>query len=390
VRQEEVSLLYLGSDPADDPAGLRYYLQRAFPETPRRKVNVLARMPDEPLAADDLSSVRLVVVSEAVPQDRAAELEQYMFTGGTVLFVLQDPQASGTLGRLMGRDGLTVEEAATGEYAMLGQIAFAHPLFAAFADPRFNDFTKIHFWKHRRVEVDAAAGLEVLVRFDDGAPALFEQTRQEGRLLVMTSGWRPSDSQLARSTKFVPLVSGILERAGAAPLVLTEYQVGDRVALPDRETSPGGDPAADADKASAGNQTPGEGAPGERTVRKPDGTQLLLAADAKTFDGTDQPGVYQLVLGGEASDFAVNLAAAESKTAPLDPGELQQLGVRLGRQATRTELAEKRRQMRDVELESRQKLWQWLVAAVLALLIVETWLAGYLTRFTERGAGVNP
>jgi hypothetical protein len=31
-------------------------------------------------------------------------------------------------------------------------------------------------------------------------------------------------------------------------------------------------------------------------------------------------------------------------------------------------------------LESRQKLWQWLVAATLGVLIVETWLAGRLAR----------
>src|SRR5205085_1497151 len=35
-RQEEATVLYLGTDAADDPAGLLYYLQRVFPDTPRR------------------------------------------------------------------------------------------------------------------------------------------------------------------------------------------------------------------------------------------------------------------------------------------------------------------------------------------------------------------
>ena len=198
-------------------------------------------------------------------------------------------------------------------------------------------------------------------------------------------------------------------------MVLTQYQVGDRVVLPERDTPSSGARTPHAPREAKGSphteqpaltrsvrSTGAEDdsipnakrdlhtATDDRTIRKPDGTELLLAADAKTFDGVDQPGVYHLVLDGEPSDFAVNLAASESKTAPLDLGELQQLGVRLGRQATRTEAADKRRQMRDVELEGRQKLWQWLVAAALAVLIVETWLAGYLTRFKERGAGVVP
>ena len=35
--------------------------------------------------------------------------------------------------------------------------------------------------------------------------------------------------------------------------------------------------------------------------------------------------------------------------------------------------------MRVVELENRQKLWRWLIVAVLGLVMVETGLAGYLT-----------
>jgi hypothetical protein len=31
-------------------------------------------------------------------------------------------------------------------------------------------------------------------------------------------------------------------------------------------------------------------------------------------------------------------------------------------------------------LEGRQKLWRWLIVAALAVLLVETWLAGWITR----------
>jgi hypothetical protein len=43
-------------------------------------------------------------------------------------------------------------------------------------------------------------------------------------------------------------------------------------------------------------------------------------------------------------------------------------------------MAEHARQMRDLELEDQQKVWQWLVVALICVLIVETWLAGHVER----------
>jgi hypothetical protein len=78
--------------------------------------------------------------------------------------------------------------------------------------------------------------------------------------------------------------------------------------------------------------------------------------------------------------FAVNLDPAESDTSPVAPEVFEQLGCRLAGRTDAVREAERLQQLRDVELESRQKLWQWLVAATLGVLIVETWLAGRLAR----------
>ncbi len=59
-----------------------------------------------------------------------------------------------TLAALTGWPDIQIAEA-SGDYALLGQIDFTHPLFAPFADPRFSDFSHIHFWKHRRVTFPA-------------------------------------------------------------------------------------------------------------------------------------------------------------------------------------------------------------------------------------------
>jgi hypothetical protein len=356
IQQEEVPLIYAGSDAENDPSELRYYLQRAFPETSGRKVRLIALEPEDLVLTNELADVRLIVVGQAIPEDRTETLRDFLVGGGTVFFVLKDAACGSSLARLAGWENLAAAEADAGDYAMLGEIAFSDPLFASFADPRFNDFTKIHFWKHRKVDVTDVPNLRVLARFDDGDPALFEQTHGKGRLLVLTAGWHPADSQLARSTKFVPLISGILEGSATHDVVPPQYEVSEAVALPAR------DAAMDV------------------RVSMPDTVERIVAKGARSFDETDLPGVYQLALGDTQQRFAVNVPAAESKTAPMTTDQLSELGVRLGSGQTRAEMAEELRQMRDMELERQQKLWRWLIVAAVGILILETWLAGHLAR----------
>jgi hypothetical protein len=197
----------------------------------------------------------------------------------------------------------------------------------------------------------------VLASFDKGDPFLVEQSIGKGRLLVATSGWHPADSQMAVSTKFVPLVSGMFPRA-AGGLEKTQRHVFDKIEL------------------SAATGT------GPHQVRRPDGAEEKLAADTKFFDSTDEPGIYHFVLSGEENQLAFNLAADESRTAPLASEELEHRGARVGTQPTVEQIAERQRQARIFELENRQKMWRWLIVAVLAVLIVETALAGRLAHRT--------
>ncbi len=53
----------------------------------------------------------------------------------------------------------------------------------------------------------------------------------KGRLVVLASGWQPADSQLARSSKFVPLMSALLEPRTPQPVIAANQRVGDRVPL---------------------------------------------------------------------------------------------------------------------------------------------------------------
>lgn len=357
TRQSELPLLYVGDD-EEGQTGLRYYLERAFPETPERKVLLHACSPEELIATEDLDSANMVIVSSALAERQTDRLKGYVESGGSALIVLKDVATGSTIGRLMGPE-VTLDEVEPVDYAMFGQIDFTDPLFSPFADPRFSDFTKIHFWQYRRITLPTDWNGRVLARFDSEAPLLLESSIGRGRLWLLAAGWHPKDSDLSRSTKFVPLLAGMLERATGGSKVATQYDVGDRVPIPGHRGLAG-------------------------SISAPNGSTFELASDAASFDETNEPGVYTLTLDDAQVSFAVNVPAEESRTARMSADELGQRGVAPGQPVTRSEMADRLRQMRDVELEGRQKLWRWLIAVALAVLILETWLAGRLARSTVK------
>jgi hypothetical protein len=249
---------------------------------------------------------------------------------------------------------LNIQESQVRNYAMLAEIDFRHPLFAPFADPRFSDFTKIHFWKYRKIDASSVPNARILAKFENGDPALFEVPVGKGKVFVLTSGWHPDDSQLALSTKFVPLLYAFLEESGATAPPPAQFYVGDSVPVGPNE---------------AGS-----------IIHPPDGSELRLSSGEAIFSQTVTPGIY--TLGTQPGRrFAVNLDAAESRTAPMPLDELERLGAPVIHQPTvAAHEAERKVRLRNTELEERQKLWRWFLLGTLSILLVETWLAGRTAR----------
>ncbi len=358
-RQQFSTVAYFGDDDPADAQGLLYYLNRVYPETPLRRVDVVVPQEGAPLAQPDQQEPRLVVVAhDDLSDERIEQIRDYLSGGGRVLVVLWTVDMADEMGRLLADDPLhpaafPLEESPFGDdFRLLGEIDFTHPLFVVFADPRFSDFTKIHFWKHRVISTEALKDAHIVARFDNDDPALIEFHRGAGTLWVLASGWDPYDSQFSRSSKFVPLLSTMLTGAGWG-LGGVQFTVGDRIELTGMVSG------ADA-----------------LDVVGPDGTKYPLAKGATSFDQTQKPGLYTLHGGEEPIALAVNLAAGESQTARLEVEQLERRGVRLGAGLSAKEDADRRRQLRDVELENKQKLWRHLIVVALAALIGETWLAG--------------
>ena len=362
-RAEQVTIVFLGNESEADPAMNVFYARRAFQETLRQAARVVSIGPGTNLADPLLEAAAMVVVTDLFDETSAASLRRFLDAGKTVLAIMKSPALAPSIARLAGLGVLPAEEAAVRNYALLGQVDFTHPVFAPFADPRFGDFTKIHFWKHRRLGLDAVKDARVLAKFDDGDPALVALPAGRGNLLVLTAGWHPADSQLALSTKFVPLLYSMLELSGGLKAQAAQYYVGDTVPLT-------------LSSATAAI-----------TVRKPDGRDARVTPGSP-FADTDLPGIYAVNGVEPPMRWAVNLDPAESLTTPLPLEDLERLGVPLKAQSLELAKVEEARKERlqATELERRQKLWRWLLVAALLVLLAETFAAGWITRRLARPA----
>jgi hypothetical protein len=346
--------LSIGAEPADDANGPLYYLSLAVGDDALRKVEIVLV---QSTAEIDPSASKLLVVTSAFPDEWSDAIRTFVERGGTFFLAPVTREAAMAIPAFL--DDISLEEVpepSVDKYLMLGQIDFTHPLFAPFANPKYSDFTKIHFWSHWPLAQTETARSRIVARFDNGRPAVLERVFGEGRIIALATNWRPKDSQLALSTKFVPLIGGLLDEAFGSADPPPVVAVNEPMPLPDAM------------------------AQSSSVVHKPDAKDVRLAAGSTSFGETDQPGVYSAAAGTSDFRFAVNVAAAESDTSPVDPQFLEQFGVKFGRDVTTSQRLESMRQQRDTELESRQKVWQWIIVAVLAILGLETWWASLATR----------
>ncbi len=363
----QANILYIGSDKADDTKGMLFYIERAFGAAGVLDPRVISRPPDGFTDAD-VASAHLIIATDAISPGKIGSLRRYIESGGTVLLVMKSPEAAGTMAALAGIETVESEEADVSTYAMLSRIEFKHPLLTPFSEPCFGDFTRIHFWKHRRINIDDLPGAKILAFFDDNDPALFELNVDKGSLLVLASGWNPSDSQLALSSKFVPLLYSILEYGGVIAGRQAQYFVGDNVPM------------------SLLSRSESE----KLEIVKPNDSIVGLNAGRQNFTQTDLPGIYTIKSPVGDQNFAVNLTAKECQTAVMPIEDLEALGLSLKQSAglpgKRAELSGDSRYARATrrssfaELEYDQKVWRWVFIGLLAVSFIEIALAGWLTR----------
>ncbi|MEK9983635.1 MAG: hypothetical protein VW879_02735, partial [Opitutae bacterium] len=304
--------------------------------------------------------VHLVIAESPISEVNHDSLKQYLEDGRTLLHILNHADdlrglkylCKATVRPEFVSTPITPDE---NEFNLIQELDTSHPVLTSFSEPRYRDFTKVHFWKYRPWAEGYFLGESVLARFDNGAPALVELPVGRGSVLVLMTSWRPEDSQLAVSTKFLPLLFSVLEQSAGALSRTSLFTTGEQVPLP---------------------QTPQAVA-----VVRPDGKRFELKPDQEYFARTNNVGLYQLETSEAELTFAVNLPEMESRTSPMNPGRLAQYGVKFAESVPDTTTEElKKSQKPFAEIENRQKVWKWLLAAACVFFLLETWLAGRLTR----------
>ena len=363
-RAREVRVLCLGDNLSrSEVSSPLFYLAKALSPTPAFQT-ILTEKPMAQLAPGDLAQAQLVFTFGPAQEAQAKLLRTWVAErpGHALVCVPGVKEDPGLIRTLLGDAATTLSEA-SGD-ALLQDLRFEHPLLRAFAESGVRDFSRIRFWKHRALTLPEPIMKQatVLARFDDGSVAWVDLPAGKGRVMYLGSGWAPADSQLAVSSKFVPLVFGLLD-----------WALGDI-------SSQRGGVVGDVIAAQLGHWQ------GTVPVVRPDGKAVNWDTAAQpAYADTDLPGIYRIGAGEEARSIAVNLAASEGRLAPMDVQRLAGAGVKLEKdQSTATAAADTVAQLRleDSQHEQRQKVWKMLLLSALVVLLAETWVAG------RRGRGL--
>lgn len=357
------SILVMESKSRDREDSLGYFIDQIPLSTPTRIVHVETREPDSEAQWPSPSTTPWIIVASELKDRDLTGLSAYLEQGGSVLWVL-DQSISKDAGFAsedyrkafvrIADTAVEVTEAKSRDYSMLQRIDFRHPVFADLADAKFNDFTKIRFWNHRALLPNQASLWKILASFDDGSPALLSKEKGKGLLWVLAAGWQPSQSQLALSSKFVPIISNLFRIAAHDVQDANTYYVGDEVIWNDQESIV--DPMGKAMQSVLNGDAISEKITSNDNNRKMNRCLLW------------EPGIYQRWREEKMlQTFAVNLNESESLVLPADSECLERLGVNMADLNSPERAMQKQRQLQAIELEAQQGWWRWLVIGVLSL-----------------------
>lgn len=295
------------------------------------------------LSDAELDDYAFVVVNDvgALGEADRGRLDEYVAAGGAALIGL-GPRSSGfeqvpVTGQLYAagaRRSMSREQAAS-----IGAVDAGHPAVRGVEGLR-----AAQFFNH--IGIEPADDDSVLVRLENGDPLLVESPLGDGRVLLVTTTLDRQWSDLPVQPAFVPLVAGLANHLLGGAGFSNEAELGSVLSVGSlgmtggRIFAPDGEPAA-----GLGGGT--------------DGVVL------------DQTGFYEVVGGGRTELVAVNFDTRESDLETLDPATVErwealgQAGDAAPREAAAT--AE----------PVLARLAPWLIALLLAAVLVESWVGNW-------------
>lgn len=240
---------------------------------------------------------------------------------------------------------------------ILANIDFSHEIFEPFNAPRSGDFASARFFRYRPTTVRADG--RVIVRFDDGAPALVEWRVGRGRVLLWTSTLDALWNDLAVKPVFLPFVHRALRYLAQyreAPAWHTAGQIIDAAVLP---------PDMPASLANV-------------TIATPAGERYRPSERGSTAVELAGQGFYELSANNRTLAIAANLDPSEGDLAAMDPKEL--IAASAGNSKATAAVPPV---LSPQDQERRAGLGWYLLLAALALLAAETFVANRVARSTS-------
>lgn len=371
--------------PATGSADPNLYIQRALGISSDGRFRVTTRR-GAGLSAADTEGVDVLILNDVRIDGGAADrLRDFVANGGGVLVALGENSVwPGSAQDLLPAAPGNARDRDTGRGARLGHLAYEHPIFEVFSGPRSGDFGGARFFRARDVTPSDSA--DVLARFDDGSVALVELATGRGKVLLWTTTLDAYWNDLALQPVYLPFVHRMAEYLAGRTEATPSFTVGQVVDLAD----PGALESAGLVPGAAEGLT--EGA--EQVALTPSGAGIRIpeASEAR-FLALEQHGFYTVRPPGGTADrpftLAVNVDLEESGLTPIDPEELL-LQIQAASTGSMGGGAAGAQALLREDQERRQSLWRWILAAALALLILETVLSNWVSRSTAmapRGTG---
>ena len=227
----------------------------------------------------------------------------------------------------------------------------------SFQDEKNGDLTQAQFYASYKVQLDV--GANSVVDFSNGNPAIVEDSRGDGKVIVFCSLPDLEWSDLPLKGFFVPILHRTVQYlSGQSVAQAPEYLVGTTINKQLEKLPVGQTAKAVAPDSSEFYLEP-----------IPVGEKLLLK-----FADTDLAGIYELFIGDERIDaYPINVDTKESDLKILQKSEIN-------KKIKKAVLINEDSDLSKAILESRygKELWKEFLIAVLLLMVLEMPLCLYL------------
>jgi len=286
---------------------------------------------------------------------RIEMLRQYVSEGGGLVISFGDRSNPDIWSAVMDAFGVgsiedrVVVREVQDQDAIIGEVNMKHPVFSVFAQAGGGDIFRPKFRQY--VRITPGEDTDVIARYDTGDPMIIERKTGRGTILVYTSTFNTDWSDFPVHEIYLPFL----------------YQLAGYTIMREKQRA----------HYTVGESVPLEGEQGDEWVVSAPGDRMFKVEIDESGNGlfrlTDMPGNYTAVMGPGRVAFSVNVDVRESE---LETRDIEEAVALIVRPSDREEFGHFAGAAIDVdEQEKEQKLWRYIVIALIVLFAFETWYA---------------